>query len=118
MVQVLGSPFTSNGFKEGAFNSAMNPCIYPTFNLLRQLSSRLLENFTDQQVSAYESHFRSAAITSNKRASGLKRPSVMAICQATLGAEVELAQEALLQLRKYNFDLLARHEPSGRRRLR
>ena len=29
-----------------------------------------------------------------------------------------LAQETLLQLQKYNFDLLARQEPSGRRRLR
>jgi hypothetical protein len=29
-----------------------------------------------------------------------------------------LAQEVLLQLQKYNFDLLARQEPSGRRRLR
>ena len=28
-----------------------------------------------------------------------------------------LAQETLLQLQKYNFDLLARQEPSGRRRL-
>jgi hypothetical protein len=29
-----------------------------------------------------------------------------------------LTQETLLQLQKYNFDLLARQEPSGRRRLR
>ncbi len=29
-----------------------------------------------------------------------------------------LTQEVLLQLQKYNFDLLARQEPSGRRRLR
>jgi hypothetical protein len=29
-----------------------------------------------------------------------------------------LAQETLLKLQKYNFDLLARQEPSGRRRLR
>ena len=29
-----------------------------------------------------------------------------------------LAQETLVQLQKYNFDLLARQEPSGRRRLR
>jgi hypothetical protein len=29
-----------------------------------------------------------------------------------------LIQETLLQLQKYNFDLLARQEPSGRRRLR
>ena len=29
-----------------------------------------------------------------------------------------LAQETLLQLQKYNFELLARQEPSGRRRLR
>jgi hypothetical protein len=29
-----------------------------------------------------------------------------------------LDQEVLLQLQKYNFDLLARQEPSGRRRLR
>ncbi|RYF50454.1 MAG: helix-turn-helix domain-containing protein, partial [Cytophagaceae bacterium] len=29
-----------------------------------------------------------------------------------------LTQEALLQLHKYDFDLLARQEPSGRRRLR
>lgn len=29
-----------------------------------------------------------------------------------------LAPETLLQLQKYNFDLLARQEPSGRRRLR
>jgi hypothetical protein len=29
-----------------------------------------------------------------------------------------LAQETLLQLQKYNFDLLARQEPSGRRRMR
>jgi hypothetical protein len=29
-----------------------------------------------------------------------------------------LTQEVLLQLQKYNVDLLARHEPSGRRRLR
>ena len=29
-----------------------------------------------------------------------------------------LAQEVVLQLQKYNFDLLARQEPSGRRRLR
>jgi hypothetical protein len=29
-----------------------------------------------------------------------------------------LAQETLLQLQKYNFDLLARQEPNGRRRLR
>jgi transposase len=29
-----------------------------------------------------------------------------------------LSQETLLQLQKYNFDLLARQEPSGRRRLR
>ena len=29
-----------------------------------------------------------------------------------------LAPETLLQMQKYNFDLLARQEPSGRRRLR
>ena len=29
-----------------------------------------------------------------------------------------LTREVLLQLQKYNFDLLARQEPSGRRRLR